>query len=152
VEEAKTIRTLVLDANVLISSLVRSEGITRTSLTILLHNDDCTVTAPVDVVEELKEHVEEICDKSGIARPLLEDALDRLLENIDLAPASLYEQELHEALQFVRDESGAPFAALALTRSPSTIITYNKKHFNSKKLLQRQIRVRTPVEAVREVD
>jgi predicted nucleic acid-binding protein len=152
VEEAKAIRTLILDTNVLISSLVRSEGITRTCLTILLHDDNCKVTAPAGVVEELKKHIDEICDKSGIARPLLEDALDRLLENIDLAPASLYANELHEALRFVRDGSDAPFAALSVIRSPSTIITYNKKHFNSRRLLRRQVRVRTPVEVVRELD
>ena len=44
-EEAKAIRTLVLDTNVLIFSLVRSEGITRVSLAILLHDDNCEVTA-----------------------------------------------------------------------------------------------------------
>ena len=40
VEEAKAIRTLILDTNVLISSWVRSEGITRVSLTILLHDEN----------------------------------------------------------------------------------------------------------------
>ena len=133
-EEAKAIRTLILDTNVPISSLAKSEGITRASLTILLHDENCKVLAPADVVEELRKHTQDICNKAGITRPLLEDALDRLLENIDLAPVSVYENELHEALRFVRDDSDAPFAALALMRSPSTIMTYNKRHFNSRLL------------------
>jgi len=94
VEEAKAIRTLILDTNVLISFLVRSEGITRTSLTILLHDENCKVVAPADIVGELRKHIQEICNKSGIARPLLEEALDRLLENIELAPVSSYENRL----------------------------------------------------------
>ena len=151
-EEAKTIRTLILDTNVLISSLVRSEGVTRTSLTILLHDENCNVSAPADVVEELKKHIEEICDKSGIARPLLDTALDHLLAHVDLVPASLYENELREGLEFVRDETDAPFAALALMKSPSVIVTYNKKHFNSRRLMQRHVDVRNPVEVVRELD
>lgn len=150
-EEAKPILTLILDTNVLISSLVRSEGITRASLTILLHDKNCEVLAPADVVEELRAHTQEICHKARITRPLLEETLDRLLENIELAPLSSYQSELHEALQFVRDESDAPFAALALARLPSTIITYNKRHFNSRGLVQRQVQVLTPIAALREL-
>lgn len=149
-EEDKTIRTLILDTNVLISSLVRSEGITRVSLTILLHDEKCEVLAPADVVEELRAHAQEVCQKAGITRPLLEATLDQLIENVELAPFSSYQNELHEALQFVRDETDAPFAALALVRSPSTIITYNKRHFNSRRLTDRQVEVLTPAEALRE--
>jgi len=148
VEEAKAIRTLILDTNVLISSLVRLEGITRVSLTILLHDENCEVLAPADLVEELRTHAQEICHKASITRSLLEETLDRLLENVELALLSSYRRKLQEALQFVRDESDAPFAALALMRSPSTIITYNKKHFNSRRLLRQQVQVLTPVEAL----
>jgi predicted nucleic acid-binding protein len=117
VEEAKAIRTLILDTNVLISSLVRSEGTTRVSLTILLHDQNCQLIAPAEVVEEISTHAQDVCDKAGIARPLLDDTLNRLMENIDLAPSSSYQDKLREALQFVRDESDAPFAALALEDS-----------------------------------
>ena len=150
-EEAKAIRTLILDTNVLISSLVRSEGITRVSLTILLHDENCEVLAPADVVEELRAHAQEICHKAGFTLPLLEETMDRLFVNVELAPLSSYQNELHEALQFVRDERDAPFAALALLRSPSTIITYNKRRFNSKGLGRLQVQVLTPVEALHEL-
>jgi len=149
VEEAKTIRTLILDTNVLISSLVRSEGITRASLTILIHDENCEVLAPAEVVEELSTHAQEISHKGNITRSLLEETLERLLENVQLAPLSSYRNELQEASQFVRDEGDAPFAALALVRSPSIIVTYNKKHFNSKRLMRRQVQVLTPVEVLR---
>ncbi len=150
-EEAKAIRTLILDTNVLISSLVRSEGITRVSLTILLHDENCQLIAPAEVVEEISTHAQDVCDKAGITRPLLDDTLNRLLENIDLAPSSSYQDKLREALQFVRDESDAPFAALALERSPSTIVTYNKRHFIARLLARRQIKVQTPTACVREL-
>jgi len=74
------------------------------------------------------------------------------LAHVDLVPASLYENELREGLEFVRDETDAPFAALALMKSPSVIVTYNKKHFNSRRLTQRHVDVRNPVEVVRELD
>jgi len=148
-EEAKAIRTLVLDTNVLIFSLVRSEGITRVSLAILLHDDNCEVTAPASVVEELIAHSQEICDKAAITRPLLEETLNRLLVDITLAPLSSYQRKLHEALQFVRAD--APFAALALVRLPSMIITYNKRHFNSRRLRHRRVQALTPAEALREL-
>jgi predicted nucleic acid-binding protein len=120
-EEAKAIRTLVLDTNVLISSLVRKEGITRATLSILLHDENCDIMAPAEVVKELRAHAEEICRKAGITQQLLEGALDRLLENVQLAPLLSYQNELEEALQCVRGESDAPFAALALAKPPSTI-------------------------------
>ena len=151
-EEAKPIRTLILDTNVLVSSLIREEGITRASLAILLHDENCRISAPADVVEELRKHAQEICNKAGITRSLFEDSLNRLLENVDLAPASAFENQLHAALRFVRDDSDAPFAALALVKSPSIIMTYNKRHFNSRRLSRRRILVRTPAEAIRELD
>ena len=149
-EEAKAIRTLILAQT--FSSLVRSEGITRSSLTILLHDENIKVLAPSDVVAELRKHAHEIRSKAGIARTLFEDILDRSLENIELIPSSLYEKQLHEALRLVGDESDAPFAALALVRAPSTIMTYNSKHYNLRQLARRGVQVRTPVEAVRELD
>ena len=72
-EEAKSIHTLILDTNVLISSFVRSEGITRASLTILLHDERYEIIAPADVVEELRAHAQEICRKAGITQRLLEE-------------------------------------------------------------------------------
>lgn len=150
-EEAKAIRTLILDTNVLISSLVRSEGVTRIGLTILLHHWNYEVLAPAAVVEEVRAHAQEICHKANITQPLLDEALNRVLENVNLVPVSSYRDEFHEALQLIRDESDAPFAALALARSPSTIITYNRRHFNSRGLLRRGVRVLTPAEALREL-
>ena len=150
-EEAKTIRTLVLDTNVLISSLVKSEGITRHSHTILLPDQNCKVQAPAEVIQELRKYADEICDKASITKSLFEETLDRLLENIHLVPAPLYEYKLHRALRLVRDEDDAPFAALALTEAPSTIITYNKRHFKSKPLFRQRMQVRTPVETVRQL-
>ena len=103
------------------------------------------------MVEELKDHSEEICSKAGIAQQLLDEALDRTFETIELASLPSYQNELPEALLFVRDESDAPFAALALARSPSTIVTYNKKHFNFARLSRRHVQVLTPVEALRKL-
>jgi predicted nucleic acid-binding protein len=103
------------------------------------------------MVEELRAHAPEICHKASITRPLLEETLNRLLQNVQLAPLSSYQNRLHEAMQLTRDESDAPLAALALVRSPSTLITYNKKHFNSRGLTRQHVQVLTPVEALREL-
>jgi predicted nucleic acid-binding protein len=100
----------------------------------------------------LRDHAHEIGSKAGIAQPLFEDVLDLWLENIELVPSSVYEKRLREALRLVYDESDAPFAALALIRSPSTVVTYNRKHYNSRQLLRRSVQVLTPVEAVRKLD
>jgi predicted nucleic acid-binding protein len=106
----------------LISSLVSTEGITRTSLAILLHTDNCEVIAPAELSEELRAHSTEISGKAGLTQQQLEEALDRLLENVELVPLSGYTSELKRALKLVRDETDAPFAALALARAPSTLL------------------------------
>jgi predicted nucleic acid-binding protein len=133
----------------LISSLVRSEGITRVNITILLHDATQKVVAPAELIQELRAHTNEFCRKSSITLQHLERALNQLLENVELVQLSAYRSKLHEAVQFVRDESDAPFAALALARSSSIIITYDKRHFNSKRLLRRGVRVLTPVDVVK---
>ena len=132
----------------MISSLVSTEGITRTSLAILLHTDNCEVVAPAELSEELRAHSTEISAKAGLTHQQLEEALDRLLENVEFVPLSGYNSSLKGALKLVRDETDAPFAALALARSPSTIITYNKKHFKSRELLRLGVQVLTPAVAV----
>ncbi|MGA2973205.1 MAG: hypothetical protein ABSE39_11390 [Candidatus Bathyarchaeia archaeon] len=70
------------------------------------------------------------------------------MENVELVPLSGHTSELKRALKLVRDETDAPFAALALARAPSTIITYNKKHFKSRALSSPGIQVLTPAVAV----
>ena len=104
--------------------------------------------APAEVIQELKDHAQDICSKAGIRQQHLQRALDQLLQNVELVPLSVYSSKLHEALQYVRVESDAPFAALALARSPSMIVTYNRRHFNSRRLLHRGVRVLTPVETI----
>lgn len=106
------------------------------------------VVAPGEVIEELKGHAQDICSKAGITQQHLEKALDQLFENVELVPLSVYGSKLHEALQSVRDDSDAPFAALALAKSPSIVVTYNKRHFDSRRLLRHRVRVLTPVEAI----
>lgn len=132
----------------MISSLVSTEGITRTSLAILLHTDNCEVIAPAELSEELRAHSTEISRKAGLTQQQFEEALDRLLENVELVPLSGYISDLKRALKLVRDETDAPFAALALAKSPSTIITYNKKHFKSRELLRVGVQVLRPAVAV----
>lgn len=127
---------------------MRTEGITRTSLAILLHTDNCEVIAPAELSEELRAHSIEISGKAGLTQHQLEEALDRLLENVELVPLSGYTGHLKRALKLVRDETDAPFAALALARVPSTIVTYNKKHFKSRALLRRGVQVLTPAVTV----
>lgn len=102
------------------------------------------------MVEEVRAHSKEISKRAGVATPLLEETLDQLLQNIDLAPLSSYESKLDEALKYVRDESDAPFTALALVRSPSTIVTYNKR-LSIPDDLRGKVQVQTPIEALREL-
>ncbi len=104
--------------------------------------------APAEVIQELKDHTQDICSKVAVTKSHLEKALDDLLENVELVSLPAYSGKLHEALRSVRDESDAPFAALALARSPSIILTYNRRHFNSRRLNRRGVRVLTPVETV----
>ena len=121
-EEAKAIHTLILDTNVLISSLIREEGITRTCLTILLHDENCHILTPADVVSELRTRTSEICNKAGIPQPLLQDTLDGLLERIELTPASSYENEsrlltedAYRSLSF-RDDSSYELSKVGLLK------------------------------------
>lgn len=74
--------------------------------------------APAELIQELETHTQEICRQAGITQQHLERALDQLLENVELVQLTVYRGKLHDALLFVQDESDAPFAALALARSP----------------------------------
>lgn len=103
---------------------------------------------PAEVVQELKAHARTISSKAGISDRLVETAIEQLLSRVVPISASTYRNRLPEASQYVRDESDAPFVALALTKSPSIILTYNKKHFVSRRLSRRGVRVLTPVEAL----
>lgn len=148
-EEAQPIQTLILDTNVLISSLVRSEGITRASLTILLHREEQEVLVPAEVIQELRAHMKDIAHKARVGRQHLEGAIEQLLARVNSVSAAVYIGYLSESLQYVDDESDAPFVALALAKSPSIIVTYNKRHFKSRLLARRGITVLTPVEVAR---
>lgn len=83
--------------------------------------------------------------------PHLERALEQLLVDIELIPLMVYGRKLRESMQCVSDESDSPFAALSLARPPSIIVTYNKRHFKSRRLSRHKIRVLTPVETVNAV-
>jgi predicted nucleic acid-binding protein len=93
--------------------------------------------------------MKDIANKTNVRRKHVEAAIEQLLAQVNSVPAAEYMGYLSESLEYVRDEGDAPFVALALAKSPSIIVTYNKKHFKFKPLARRGITVLTPVEAVR---
>jgi len=55
---------------------------------------------------------------------------------------------LKNRINYVADESDAPFVAAALRHSPAYILTYNKKDYKIRKLKKLNIFVVTPKEAL----
>ncbi len=145
-ETVKKPKSIVLDTNILISSLVKQEGYTQALLSIILAQKSIRVTVPRSIKSEIESHRHEISRKSGLPLSVLKGVIDKMFVNIETFDEKTFVGEIREALKLVSDEADAPFAGLAIKLRPSIILTYNKKHFKEEYLSMRDVRVFKPGE------
>ncbi len=101
---------LLIDANILFSALIASEGKTR-SLFSLLHLE---FISPEFIERELEKHFLEIVRKSKCPEEEVRTALEILLSRVKILPEKEYEPFLAKAKEFSPDPKDAEYFAVAL--------------------------------------
>lgn len=147
-ENSKKIEYIVIDANIVLSSLLRHEGYTQAVLSILLCSRDLKVVAPSEIIKEIEKHLYEISRRSKLPFGVVRNSLKLILKCIKSVREDEFRDEILKSLSFVKHKEDAPLAGLALKYPPSLILTYNKKHFDSEKLEKEGVKVFTPKELI----
>ena len=148
-QDSEKIKSIILDTNVIFSSLVKEEGYTQATLSILMAQKDIKLMIPLTVKEEIKRHMFEISRKSGLPMGIVSGLMNKILGNIEAVSDERMKSEIKQAMSLVREEKDAPFAGLALKFRPSIILTYNKRHFISDELERNGVKVFRPSELIK---
>ena len=151
-EDIKKPESIIIDTNVLLSSLVKQEGYTQALLSIMLVQKDIKLVVPGTIKQEINAHIGEIARKSGLPLNIIRKVNDMVFRHIETVDERLFAQEINEALDLVSDKKDSPFAGLALKLRPSIILTYNKRHFRQENLEKRGVKVLEPSELAKYLD
>jgi len=149
-EEAKerTARkpAIVLDTNIIISSLIKPGGFTRR--VILLLEDQADLYAPKALLEELTKKTEYLARKKRVSPAEQRHLLTLLLSSVRTIESDAIKPLIKAALKHVRDPDDAPFVALALylqrMYEDVIILTWNASDYKRENLERLRIKVLTP--------
>jgi predicted nucleic acid-binding protein len=147
-EDQEKPENIIINSNILFSSLIKEEGFTRAVLLFLKDNKKLKFMIPQTVVNEFRFHVGEIARKSRLTMNDVIRSFEKLLENVEKVNELKLKEEIKDGLKYVKDENDAPFVAVALKYRPSYILTYNKKDYKTERLKKIGILVVTPREAL----
>jgi len=116
---------LVLDTNILISSLIK-ESVTRK----IIFNPNFDFYVPDFIMEELSKYLPEISHKAGISLNEVKKLVNSFLENVHVVSINDYKDNLKAASQIIGkfDKKDIPFIAVALSINTDGIWS-NDKHF-----------------------
>lgn len=101
---------LVIDANVLVSAVIRTEG--KTCGLLLLRTLE--LHAPQFLLDEFEEHRQEILEKFRLTDMEFGIALGRLSSILNFVPISDFKESNLRAVEFAPDIDDIPYLALAL--------------------------------------
>lgn len=141
-------KSVVINSNILFSSLIKEEGFTRATLLFLKEDKNIRLMIPKICLDELKFHASEVARKSGLTIGGVLTGFERLTEGVERVNELNLENEIKEGMNYVNDEKDAPFVAVALKHRPSYILTYNKKDYKGRKLRGVGVLVVNPKEAL----
>ncbi len=117
---------LVVDANVLFSALVASEGITRSMFSSL----QLEFISPEFIEEEIEKYFSQLVFKAKCSKEDVRMALDLLFAQIKILPHKEYEAFIKEAKKISPDPKDAEYLAVALA--------FNCPLWSNDKALKRQ--------------
>lgn len=104
---------LVIDANVIFSALISTEGKTCD----LLFSDEIVLFAPEFLQEEFEKHKQEILLKSGLPEVDFDLALSLIFSRIRIIPSSEFKSFIRQAKEVCPDPNDTEYLALALKLS-----------------------------------
>ena len=140
---------IVVDTNIIISSLLKETGYTRRTLILL--SELYPAYTPRSALEEIKRHAQTLTEKKGRPWEELETLLEIVIAGMEVVDPETYNRYMEEAQDLVFDPGDADFAALALKLRERygniLILTWNKKDYDQKGLKRKKIIVATPPEA-----
>jgi predicted nucleic acid-binding protein len=115
---------LVVDASVIIAALI-TKGTTFKTL-FILHKRGIVLVSPGFLLDEIKEHKEEIVSKYLKSEKLFLTVLNKIKERIVFFPLTEYEHFLEEAKNICLDRDDVPYVALSLALNKAPIWTFDK--------------------------
>jgi len=143
-------QAIVLDTNIIISSLIKPGGLTRR--VILFLEDQADFYAPKVLLEELAEKTEYLARRKGISPTEQRRLLILLLSGVRTIESNVIKPFVRMALKYVRDPDDAAFVALALylqrTYKDVVILTWNISDYIKDDLEGMKIKVLTPRDAL----
>ncbi len=101
---------LIIDANVLMSALIATEGKTYDSI----YNDRIKLFAPEFLKEEFEKHKREILIKSGLSESDFELFLSLISSRVEFISKSEFEAFVPKAEEITPDPNDTEYFALAL--------------------------------------
>lgn len=119
----------VVDANIVISALIASEGKTRD----LIFSNDLRLIAPDFLVDEVQKYKKEICRKAGFLERRFDIALNLILSKITLYDFNSFKKFIAKAKTDCPDEHDVFYLALALKQR--CFLWSNDKVLKSQKLI-----------------
>ncbi|SRR3989338_3352433 len=124
---------IVIDSNIFISALLKDGKVRE----IILINVANTFFFPETILEEIKEHKEEILEKSGLSVEDFEDLISRLLNYVIIVPFGKIRMFEEEARQIIGDidKDDISFIAASLAND-SCPIWSNDSHFKQQNKIQ----------------
>ena len=141
---------IVLDTNIIISSLIKPGGFTRR--VILFLEDQADLYAPRALLEELTKKTEYLARKKRISPAEQRHLLTLLLSNVRTIESDAIKPFIKAALKYARDPDDAPFVALALylqrIYEDVIILTWNTSDYKRENLERVKIKVLTPRNAL----
>ena len=116
--------TLVIDTNIIFSSIYKKNGLERTIINAILENNSIQLFAP-DVYKE------EISRNLGKKLGYDQEIIDLLLTDFDVieVPFDKYRSEIPRAKKLMSHKNDIPYIAVALLIN-SPVWSGNAKHFN----------------------
>ncbi len=150
-EEGAGKKALVIDTNVIISSMIKEAGYTRTILLILTASHPSYT--PEYALREIEKYAGFLAERKNIPFSKQKALLKIVTGNIEIVKEGHYKEEIERARLYVNDPGDMDFVALAIKLQERytevVILTYNRKDYKVEELMKRGVRVLTPAEAVR---
>jgi len=146
-EEAK--KRIVVDTNIIFSSLIKEKGFTRGILVILKNQPDVELFAPKQLIDEVNKHKYEISRRVKLPVNIFDQFLQKTLSGINFVDIDV--PLLKEAENYVNQEEDAPFVAACFRTGSNILLTYNIKDYKKEELAKKNIEVLKPGELLEKV-